>query len=67
MGMDFYVNSGQFAISGGWVNDDPAGSHSNFRASDRYSLFSAGNYAFSATVTDSGQNGTAGKQSSLIV
>ena len=37
------------------------------RASDGYVLFSAGNYTFSATVTDSGQNGTSGKQFSLIV
>jgi len=37
------------------------------RASDGFSLFSAGNYTFSATVTDSGQNGTTGKQFSLIV
>ena len=37
------------------------------RASDGYSLFSAGNYTFSATVTDSGQNGTTGKRFSLIV
>jgi YVTN family beta-propeller protein len=129
VGVDFYVNSGQFATGGGWVND-PSGSHGNFgfnarynstgspkgqmvyiyralyngvpadfiiksnalsalqfsgttypisstlqgkanvqvnRASDGYSLFSAGNYTFSATVTDSGQNGTAGKQFSLIV
>jgi hypothetical protein len=128
-GVDFYVNSGQFATGGGWVND-PSGSHGNFgfnarynstgspkgqmvyiyralyngvpadfiiksnalsalqftgttypisstlqgkanvqvnRASDGYSLFSAGNYTFSATVTDSGQNGTGGKQFSLIV
>jgi hypothetical protein len=128
-GLDFYVNSGQFATGGGWVSD-PTGSHGNFgfnarynstgspkgqivyvyrtlyngvladfivksnaltalqftgttypisstlqgkasvqvnRASDGLSLFSAGNYAFSATVTDSGQNGDAGKQFSLIV
>ena len=127
--VDFYVNSGQFATGGGWVND-PSGSHGNFgfnarynstgspkgqivyvyralyngvmsdfiiksnaltalqfsgttypisstlqgkanvqinRASDGYTLFSAGNYTFSATVTDSGQNGTTGKQFSLIV
>ena len=37
------------------------------RASDGSPLFSAGNYTFSATVTDSGQNGTTGKQFSLIV
>jgi hypothetical protein len=36
------------------------------RASDGLFLFSAGNYTFSATVTDSGQNGNAGKQFSLI-
>jgi hypothetical protein len=129
VGLDFYVNSGQFATGGGWVND-ATGSHGNLgfnarynstgtpkgqmvyiyralyngvvadfiiksnalsalqfsgttypisstlqgkvnvqinRASDGYSLFSAGNYTFSATVTDSGQNGTTGKQFSLIV
>jgi hypothetical protein len=129
VGVDFYVNSGQFATGGGWVND-PTGSHGNFgfnarynsagspkgqmvyvyrssyngvladfiiksnalnalqftgttypisstlqgkvnvqvnRASDGYALFSAGNYTFSATVTDNGQNGTSGKQFSLIV
>jgi hypothetical protein len=128
-GLDFYVNSGQFATGGGWVND-PTGSHGNFgfnarynstgspkgqmvyvyralyngvladfiiksnaltalqftgttypisstlqgkvsvqvnRASDGLSLFSAGNYTFSATVTDSGQSGDSGKQFSLIV
>jgi hypothetical protein len=128
-GLDFYVNSGQFATGGGWVND-PAGSHGNFgfnarynstgspkgqmvyvyralyngiladfilksnalsalqftgttypisstlqgkanvqvnQASDGSTLFSTGNYAFSATVTDSGQNGVTGKQFSLIV
>jgi hypothetical protein len=128
-GLDFYVNSGQFATGGGWVND-PTGSHGNFgfnarysstgspkgqmvyvyralyngaladfiiksnaltalqftgttypisstlqgkanvqvnRASDGLSLFSAGNYTFSATVTDSGQNGVTGKQFSLSV
>jgi len=128
-GVDFYVNSGQFATGGGWVNDS-SGSHGNFgfnarynstgspkgqmvyiyralyngvpadfiiksnalsalqfsgttypisstlqgkanvqvnRASDGYTLFSAGNYTFSSTVTDSGQNGTTGKQFSLIV
>jgi len=128
-GVDFYVNSGQFATSGGWVND-PSGSHGNFgfnarynstgspkgqmvyvyralynglqadfiiksnalsalqftgttypisatlqgkanvqvnRASDGYSLFSAGNYSFSATATDSGQTGQTGKQFSLNV
>jgi hypothetical protein len=127
--VDFYVNSGQFATGGGWVND-PSGSHGNFgfnarynsvgspkgqmvyiyralyngvladfiiksnvvsalqfsgttypisstlqgkanvqvnRASDGYTLFSAGHYTFSLTVTDSGQNGTTGKQFSLIV
>jgi len=37
------------------------------RASDGYTLFSAGNYTFSSTVTDSGQNGATGKQFSLIV
>ena len=37
------------------------------RTGDGYSLFSAGNYTFSATVTDSGQSGTTGKQFSLIV
>jgi len=37
------------------------------RASDGYSLFSAGNYTFPATVTDSGKNGTGGKQFALIV
>jgi hypothetical protein len=129
VGVDFYVNSGQFATGGGSVND-PSGSQGQFavharynstgspkgqmvyvyqalyngvladftiqsnalsalqftgttnpisatlqgkasiqinRASDGYPLFSAGNYTFSATVTDSGQNGTAGKQFSLIV
>jgi len=129
VGVDFYVNSGQFATGGGWVND-PTGSHGNFgfnarynsagspkgqmvyvyrstyngvladfifksnalnalqfsgatypissilqgkanvqinRASDGFSLFSAGNYTFSAKVTDSGRNGTSGKQFSLIV
>ena len=128
-GLDFYVNRGQFATGGGWVND-PSGSHGNFgfnarynstgspkgqmvyvyralyngvladfiiksnaltalqftgttypisstlqgkmnvqvnRASDGLALFSAGNYTFSATVTDSGQNGNVGKQFSLIV
>jgi len=128
-GLDFYVNSGQFATGGGWVND-PTGSHGNFgfnarynstgspkgqmvyvyralyngvladfiiksnaltalqftgttypisstlqgkanvqvnRASDGLSVFSAGNYTFSVTVTDSGQNGVTGKQFSLIV
>jgi len=128
-GLDFYVNSGQFATGGGWVND-PTGSHGNFgfnarynsngspkgqmvyvyrssyngivadfiiksnalnalqfsgttypisstlqgkanvqinRASDGYSLFSAGSYTFSAKVTDSGQNGTSDKQFSLTV
>jgi hypothetical protein len=129
VGVDFYVNSGQFANGGGWVSD-PSGSHGNFgfnarynstgspkgqvvyiyralyngvqadyiiksnaltalqfsgttypisstlqgkvniqvnRASDGYSLFSAGNYTFSATVTDSGLSGTTGKQFSLMV
>jgi hypothetical protein len=129
VGVDFYVNSGQFATGGGWVSD-PSGSHGNFgfnarynstgsakgqtvyiyrssyngvaadfviksnaltalqfsgtkfpisstlqgkvnvqinRAGDGYSLFSAGNYTFSAIVTDSGQTGTTGKQFSLIV
>jgi hypothetical protein len=129
VGVDFYVNSGQFATGGGWVVD-ATGSHGNFgfnarynstgspkgqmvyiyralyngvpadfiiksnaltalqftgttypvsatlqgkvnvqiiRASDGYPLFSAGNYTFSASVTDSGQNGTTGKQFSLIV
>ena len=129
VGVDFYLNSGQFATGGGWVID-PTGSHGNFgfnarynsagspkgqmvyvyrstyngvladfiiksnaltalqfsgttfpisstlqgkanvqvnRASDGYSLFSAGNSMFSATVTDSSQNGTSGKQFSLIV
>jgi hypothetical protein len=128
-GLDFYVNSGQFATGGGWVSD-PTGSRGNFgfnarynssglpkgqlvyvyralyngvladfiiksnaltalhftgttypisstlqgkasvqvnRASDGLSLFSAGNYTFSTTVTDSGQNGDAGKQFSLTV
>jgi hypothetical protein len=128
-GVNFYVNSGQFATGGGWVND-PTGSRGNFgfnarynstaspkgqmvyvyrstyngvladfiiksnalnalqfsgtsypisatlqgkvnvqinRASDGFSLFSGGNYTFSATVTDSGQSGTTGKQFSLIV
>jgi len=128
-GVDFYVNSGQFATGGGWIND-PTGSHGNFafngrynssgspkgqisymyqapyngvaanfviqsnalsalqftgtkdpisstlqgkasvqikRASDGVLLFSAGNYAFSATVTDSGLNGQSGKQFSLTV
>jgi probable HAF family extracellular repeat protein len=128
-GLDFYMNSGQFATGGGWVND-PTGSHGNFgfnarynstgspkgqivyvyrvlyngvpadfiiksnalsalqftgttypisstlqgkanvqvnRASDGLSLFSAGNYTLSATVTDSGQNGVTGKQFSLSV
>ena len=128
-GLDFYMNSGQFATGGGWVND-PTGNHGNFgfnarynstgspkgqmvyvyralyngvladfiiksnaltalqftgstypisstlqgkanvqidRASDGYALFSAGNYTFSATVIDSGQNGTTGKQFSLMV
>jgi hypothetical protein len=37
------------------------------RATDGYVLFSAGNYTFSATITDSGQNGQSGKQFSLIV
>lgn len=37
------------------------------RASDGLSLFSVGNYTFSTTVTDSGQNGVTGKQFSLIV
>jgi hypothetical protein len=129
VGVDFYVNSGQFATGGGWVNDS-TGSHGNFgfnarynasgspkgqivyvfrgtyngvladfiiksnalsglqfsgttypisatlqgkanvqvnRASDGLTLFSAGNYTFSATVTDSGQNGPVGKQFSLTV
>lgn len=129
VGVDFYVNSGQFATGGGWVND-ATGSHGNFgfnarynsagspkgqmvyiyralyngvmadfiiksnalnalqfsgttypisstlqgkvnvqinRASDGLSLFSAGNYTFSATITDSGQNGATGKQFSLTV
>ena len=129
VGVDFYVNSGQFATGGGWVND-PTGSHGNFglnarynstgspkgqmvyvyralyngvpadliiksnaltalqftgtnypisstlqgkanvqvnRASDGVVLFSAGNYTFSSTVTDSGQNGATGKQFSLTV
>jgi Putative Ig domain/Bacterial Ig-like domain (group 3) len=128
-GADFYVNSGQFAIGGGWVSD-PTGTHGNFgfiarynssgslrgqmvyvyrgsyngvlalfiiksnalsalqfsgktypisatlqgkasvqvnRASDGHVLFSAGTYTFKATVTDSGQNGTKGKQFSLVV
>jgi hypothetical protein len=130
-GLDFYVNSGQFATGGGWIYDPPgSGSHGNFgfnarynssgspkgqmvyvyratyngvladfiiksnalnalqfagttypisstlqgkanvqvnRASDGLSLFSAGNYTFSSTVTDSGQNGNVGKQFSLNV
>ncbi len=129
VGLDFYVNSGQFATGGGWVSD-PSGTHGNFafnarynstgspkgqmvyvyratyngvmadfiiksnalsalqfsgtaypisstlqgkanvqvnRAADGYTLFSAGNYTFSATVIDSGQTGTTGKQFSLAV
>lgn len=34
-GLDFYVNSGQFATGGGWVND-PTGSHGNFGFNARY-------------------------------
>ena len=37
------------------------------RASDGYTLFSAGNYTFSTTVTDSGQSGATGKLFSLMV
>jgi len=35
VGVDFYVNSGQFATGGGWVND-PSGSHGNFGFNARY-------------------------------
>jgi hypothetical protein len=34
-GLDFYVNSGQFATGGGWVND-PTGIHGNFGFNARY-------------------------------